>query len=124
MRLCSLTKVYDFLPLDLQNVYGYAYLCVPPRKKALVLSHRKSASLRKSPVKNLVRQRCVDGFNSDVEVLTSLYNLAGNKYELPQDDTVVLKHAGAINIEQYNKLSIKFPFVCSLHIYKDSAACC
>ena len=28
--------------------------------------------------------------------LTYLYNLAGTDYELPQDDTIVSKHVGAI----------------------------
>jgi hypothetical protein len=47
---------------------------------------------------------------------TCLCNLAGTEWELPEDDALALKLAGAINKEQYNKLSVKCAFVCSLYI--------
>jgi len=43
--------------------------------------------------------------------------LAGTKWELPEDDVLALKHVGAINKEQHNKLSVKCGFVCSIHSY-------
>jgi hypothetical protein len=36
--------------------------------------------------------------------------------ELPDDEALALKHVGATNIEQYNKLSSKCAYVCSLYI--------
>jgi len=36
---------------------------------------------------------------------TCLCNLAGTEWELPEDDVLESKHVGAINKEQYNKLS-------------------
>ena len=32
--------------------------------------------------------------------------IAPTKWQLPEDDALALKHVGAINEEQYNKLSI------------------
>jgi hypothetical protein len=54
--------------------------------------------------------------NNTKAALTRLFNLAGNEQELPEDDAKTLKHVGAINKEQYNKLSVKCAFVCSLCI--------
>jgi len=52
---------------------------------------------------------------------TRLCNLAGTKWELPQDDVLTLKRVGAIRKEQYNKLSINCAFVCYIiHIVKDA----
>jgi hypothetical protein len=48
---------------------------------------------------------------------TRLYNFTGTKWELPEDDALALKHVGAVNKEQYTKLSIKCVFVCLLYIY-------
>jgi hypothetical protein len=49
-----------------------------------------------------------------------LCNLAGTEQELPEDDTLVLKHVVGINTAQYDKLSIRCAFVClyvcSLHV--------
>ena len=53
-------------------------------------------------------------FLAMVQVVSLSCCLAGTKWELPEDDTLVLKHIGAINKEQYNKLSIKCAFVYSL----------
>jgi hypothetical protein len=50
--------------------------------------------------------------NTTKTVWTRLCNLAGTKYELPEDDVLTLKHVGGINIEQCNKLSVKCAFVC------------
>jgi hypothetical protein len=55
--------------------------------------------------------------NTTKTAWTRSCNLAGNEQELPEDDALVLKHVGVINKEQYNKLSIKCAFACSLYIY-------
>jgi len=34
-----------------------------------------------------------------------------------EEDALALKYAGVVNIEQYNKLSIKCAFVCLLYVY-------
>jgi hypothetical protein len=43
--------------------------------------------------------------------------LSRQRIELPEDDAFALKHTGATNIEQYNKLPDKCAFVCSLYSY-------
>ena len=55
--------------------------------------------------------------NTTKTAWTRLCNLAGTEWELPEDDTLTLKHVGVINTEQYNKLSVKCVFVCSLYIH-------
>jgi hypothetical protein len=47
-------------------------------------------------------------FENTKTAWTRLCNLAGIEQELPEDDALALKHVGAINKEQYNKLSITF----------------
>jgi hypothetical protein len=48
-------------------------------------------------------------------------NLASTEWELNEDDALALKHVGAINKDQYNKLSIKCAFIRFLiHIVKDA----
>jgi len=67
-----------------------------------------------------LRNEC-DSFlkNTTKTAWTRLCNLAGNKWELPGDDTLMLKHVGATNKEQYNKLSNKCAFVYFIiHIVK------
>jgi hypothetical protein len=41
-----------------------------------------------------------------------------DQHILPEDDALVLKHVGAINTEQHNKLSIRCAFVCLFVIYR------
>jgi len=63
---------------------------------------------------------CVYNEQSNAPLIDSLLYcylfIVPTKCELPEDDTLALKHVGAINKEQYNKLSIKCVFVSSLYI--------
>jgi hypothetical protein len=61
----------------------------------------------------------VSTLTRDRKGYVTFFGLTEYEINTNTNEMLELKHVGAINIEQYDKLSIKCAFVCSLYIYSE-----